>query len=552
MKKNKTKFTVLLAVGFALAVFSQIDLVSAEVNTIVVPDDFSTIQEAVDVAADGDTVFVKSGTYNESVSIDCSISLIGENPKTTTIIGDWRLNGTIVLIRKNNVTLTGFTVKPSAYSSSRKGVHLLHVSYCNVYGNIFLNNGDGVWLYGSPCNNITGNTINGMDTRSNGIKIVYSPNNLIADNFVIQNDDGIKIQESNNITIFRNTILNNDDTGLLLISSNSNISENVIENQKLGLRLSGKNNFFRANKINNSTKNFDLYWSPSWTSKDFVNYIDDSNTFDGIPITYWVNRSDEKVPESAHVVVLVNCNNITVENLNLSKSKQGIIIVATTNTTVINNKIKSSSTGIQLFNSSKNTIICNHLFNVPKSIHLFSSVDNSIRGNFIIEGGRAISLESSSDNNVISNNSISAGSYRGITLDASHNNELFFNLISDCRQGGVWIWNRASQNLIYLNNFANNTEHVEKYITNMQTFPKNIWDNGTIGNYWDNYSSSDWNENGIGDTSYTITQNNKDNYPLIKEIDIEIIPEFPSFLYLLLLIIAISVIFFKRKLINVN
>jgi pectin methylesterase-like acyl-CoA thioesterase len=126
MKKVST-FGLILLLCFVAVSIPQIGVVKAEPKTIVVPDDYSTIQEAVDAASEGDTIFVKSGTYNESVSIDVAISLIGEDPATTTIIGDMRLSGTVVLIRHHYVNVTGFTIQPSAYSWTRRGVHLLHV-----------------------------------------------------------------------------------------------------------------------------------------------------------------------------------------------------------------------------------------------------------------------------------------------------------------------------------------------------------------------------------------------------------------------------------------
>ena len=58
----------------------------ARARTIVVPDDYSTIQQAVNAAVDGDTVHVRAGTYIEDVLIlNKSISLIGESAQNTTI-----------------------------------------------------------------------------------------------------------------------------------------------------------------------------------------------------------------------------------------------------------------------------------------------------------------------------------------------------------------------------------------------------------------------------------------------------------------------------------
>ena len=47
--------------------------------------DYTSIQDAIDAASSGYTIYVYSGFYNEVVYIDKSINLIGQN-KTNTII----------------------------------------------------------------------------------------------------------------------------------------------------------------------------------------------------------------------------------------------------------------------------------------------------------------------------------------------------------------------------------------------------------------------------------------------------------------------------------
>ena len=198
MGDRRSSFVLLLILS--LVFVSEVVTVEAESRTIVVPDDYSSIQEAVDSASEGDVVFVKSGTYNESVSIeDAAVSLVGEDPATTTIIGDLRLNGTVVLIRHDNVNVTGFTIQPSAYSWTRRGVHLLHVSYCNVFGNVILKNEEGIWLFGSSSNNITGNTVSGATFggyTSCGISVHCSPSNWICGNVVRDNKVGVSFDDS--------------------------------------------------------------------------------------------------------------------------------------------------------------------------------------------------------------------------------------------------------------------------------------------------------------------------------------------------------------------
>lgn len=336
MKRFASLLALLLFLSVFFVSFPQIGTVKAETKTIVVPDDYSIIQEAVDAASENDIVFVKSGTYNESVSIDVAISLIGEDPATTTIIGDLRLSGTVVLIRHNNVNVTGFTIQPSAYSWTRRGVHLLHVSYCNVFGNVILKNEEGIWIYGSSSNNITGNTVSG---HSSGILVECSPNNRICGNIVRNNNLGVRFIASPDNTLYNNTITNNQH-GLGVASDRNNIIENTIEhNRKYGIQLSGANNILKGNKLNNNTLNFDI--DPKtridYGNSQFANDVDSSNTIEGKPIIFWMNKQDQKVTADAAFVVLVNCKNIIVENLNLSKNTVGIILVSTVNSKVTNN-----------------------------------------------------------------------------------------------------------------------------------------------------------------------------------------------------------------------
>jgi pectin methylesterase-like acyl-CoA thioesterase len=68
------------------AVTFNVSIRRTEARTIDVPHDYKTIQQAVDAAANGDTILVQAGAYDESVVIDGkSISLIGENASNTII-----------------------------------------------------------------------------------------------------------------------------------------------------------------------------------------------------------------------------------------------------------------------------------------------------------------------------------------------------------------------------------------------------------------------------------------------------------------------------------
>jgi parallel beta-helix repeat protein len=548
--KPTTLFVLLLFFSVVFVSFPQIKVVKAETKTIVVPDDYSTIQEAVDAASENDIVFVKSGTYNESVSIDQPISLIGEDPATTTIIGDLRLSGTVVLVRHDNVSVTGFTIQPSAYSWTRRGVHLLHVSYCNVFDNVILNNEEGIWLYGCSTNNITGNTVSGASFggyTSCGISVDCSPSNWICGNIVKNNRVGVSFDASPNNTLYNNTITNNQHIGLAVDSDGNSILDNTIEhNQATGILLLGVNNILKDNKLNNNTLNFDIdpKLRVDFYNSKFANDVDSSNTIEGKPIIYWINKQDQTVPEDAAFVVLVNCKNIIVENLNLAKNPVAIILVSTVNSKVTNNSVEAPDYVIFVHNSSGNTVANNFVFKGGIGIFLHSSFQNEVIGNSVTDASSGITLEFSNEN-IIDGNIIFGGSM-GIRFDGSNENTVRKNVMKDCELVALAFWRNASQNLFYLNSLINNTRNVQEPRPEFQAFPINIWDNGTVGNYWSDYNGTDSDGDGIGDTPYVIDENNQDNYPLTEP---HAIPEFPSWIIMpLFLIVAVVAVIFKKRL----
>ena len=76
-------------------------------------------------------------------------------------------------------------------------------------------------------------------------------------------------------------------------------------------------------------------------------------------------------------------------------------------------------------------------------------------------------------------------------------------------KGGLYFCCGAKNNVVFSNSFINNSQW------NAKSGNVNQWDNGTHGNYWDDYEGIDADSDCIGDTPYNITNKNKDIYPLI-------------------------------------
>ncbi|MFX0001381.1 MAG: NosD domain-containing protein, partial [Candidatus Hermodarchaeota archaeon] len=118
------------------------------------------------------------------------------------------------------------------------------------------------------------------------------------------------------------------------------------------------------------------------------------------------------------------------------------------------------------------------------------------------------------DDGVIVNNSISNNNNTGILIHNSKRNKIIGNIIHNNSQYGVFLNGPNSKNnQIYKNWFYENGKHaIDESKVNF-----NSWYNSSTGNYWDNYTGKDINDDYIGDTPYTYIFGSvgaKDLYPI--------------------------------------
>ena len=158
--------------------------------------------------------------------------------------------------------------------------------------------------------------------------------------------------------------------------------------------------------------------------------------------------------------------------------------------TISENTVTNNDEGIHLTTySSNNTISRNLVTNNQYGIYLSHSKGNTITGNTLAQNGRGVYLYNTlSTQNIIRHNVIADNEY------------------------GIHVAYPSNSNVVYLNNFIQNTNQVY-FDSPTLTF---TWDNGAAGNYWSDYSGSDANEDGIGETPYVINVENEDNYPFMK------------------------------------
>jgi len=197
-----------------------------------IPPDYQKIQEAVNIANIGDTVFVYSGTYYENVIINKALSLVGENCETSIIDGGCIED--VVKISMNNVTVTGFTIINSGqgYAIGNRpysGIAFSQVKNCNVYRNKLTGNRFGIILCSSSHNNISENNITANKHHGIGLWDSSNYNNVSRNNITSNNYAGIEIYFSDNNLIIGNVIAANNVGGIYVEeSSRNNMTENNI------------------------------------------------------------------------------------------------------------------------------------------------------------------------------------------------------------------------------------------------------------------------------------------------------------------------------------
>jgi len=166
--------------------------------------------------------------------------------------------------------------------------------------------------------------------------------------------------------------------------------------------------------------------------------------------------------------------------------------------------------GINVY-SSNNRITDNNISNNDDGIRLSHSNNNRITDNNISNNWNGIYLYYSSNNNSITDNNISSNNRYGIFLLDSSNNRIYLNNFIDnrdnvCSYDSVNIWN-STEEMTYTYNGKTYTSY--------------------LGNYWSDYTGSDADEDGIGDTPYII-DSDKDNYPLMERFENYIVTPVPN------------------------
>ncbi len=251
LRRKALAQTIILSLLVLL--LARVDSAKSVSNTLVVPDDYLLIQEAIDAANEGDTIFVKKGYYVENPVINKSVSLVGEDRDSTVIDVTAGLK-----VESDNVTVTGLTV-----FDGWRGIEVVANS-CNIMGNKVIDSDSGVVLSHGENNSVSGNIFESIEPAG-AIVLWYSDNNLLNKNYISSCNEGIQLRSGSSFNMVKeNIIVDCEFVAVRLLGAyspprwyypNSNtIMRNNISNSGCGLTIyaSSNNLIYRNNFVNNT------------------------------------------------------------------------------------------------------------------------------------------------------------------------------------------------------------------------------------------------------------------------------------------------------------
>ncbi|MEW6070490.1 MAG: NosD domain-containing protein, partial [Candidatus Thermoplasmatota archaeon] len=258
-----------------------------------------------------------------------------------------------------------------------------------------------------------------------------------------------------------------------------------------------------------------------------------SNSYDGIYLEYSssnnISACDIYSNSYDGILLYYSPNNI-ISACNIhGNSYDGIFLYYYSNHNTISECTiyGNSYDGIFLYFSSNNNIsACNIYSNSYDGILLYYSPNNIISACDIYSNYYDGILLYYSPNNIISACNIYSNSYYGILLYYSPNNIISACTIYGNSYEGIYL-DSSSNNLIY-NNYFDNKKNAYSYggSGNLWNITKTLGTNIVGGyylggNYWSDYTGTDTNGDGLGDTPYTIPGGSKeeDKLPLVKPME---------------------------------
>jgi parallel beta-helix repeat protein len=256
------------------------------------PADHKTIQEAIDAANPGDTIFVYEGTYPEHVIVNKTVALKGQDQDKVIVTGGG--TGKVFHVTADGVSIKYFTIRDAQYGVYAYMTDRLEMSY-----NIVTNYSTGLYFYKTTdswvtyneisygeygieayyayddafrYNNISYNTKYGAKGYEVQLKNCFNWNRFYKNkvgywydpdepldtlefdgNIFEENEIGIKVNGSSTIDLTNNILINND-IGIYVLEASPLIMGNTLTGNRIGIYCEDSSSLIIENTITGSDR----------------------------------------------------------------------------------------------------------------------------------------------------------------------------------------------------------------------------------------------------------------------------------------------------------
>lgn len=312
----------------------------ASASVLRVPQDYLTIQAAVNAAHTGDTIQVAAGIYFENVVVNTTVTVTGISVSATIVDGGG--NNVVFDIQADNVELRNMTI--------RNGGSYSGVTAYYPYGGVTILNAriiDNV--VGVVLSEADGNTVEDsvfINNQMYGIDVKYSTGNVIRNNRVSESAYGIEVSDTSSSQVVNNTVSATSYGIYVPYSTSNNVSANTLTGNSWNIYLTHSNsNVIGYNAVAGGAVGIQMMWSQ------------DNSVF------------NNTLSNGSYGIYLGYCGVNTVSGNMASLNDWGIELYNSTGSTVRENIVSSNTWGFYIVENSKgNYLYHNNILNNVKQV----------------------------------------------------------------------------------------------------------------------------------------------------------------------------------------
>jgi parallel beta-helix repeat protein len=254
---NRTILIFLLGLLVVNAFAFALGVQPARAEGFVVPDDYPTIQSAINAVGGYVRIFVRNGTYYENLVVNRTVYLIGENKDATIIDGSKNANSRAVvdITAPWDGIVTDLTIR-----NGNCGILIENPIAFNwtVADDKVINNSEGICVMSNFPHEVADNEV---ENNVEGILLQTTQGNLVHENNVTSNVDGIVLQNAQANLVCKNNITSNEGAGVVFdeAQNNSIFHNTTFWNNTVQARASTSPGF--KNLLDNGYPSGGNYWS---------------------------------------------------------------------------------------------------------------------------------------------------------------------------------------------------------------------------------------------------------------------------------------------------